>query len=172
MLAPDEQFHAYFKRALSMHERTPTPFLGARTQLCFGERLRRAGERRAAREQLNHALDTFRALGAEPWAAQAEAELSATGATRTPASREHVGRPPHELLTAQELQVAVAVAEGASNKEAAAALFLSPKTIEFHLGQIYRKLGIRSRTQLARMMLAGTEGAGPASLRSGAQPSA
>ena len=154
LTAPDQQFEQHFAHALALHERTPTPFERARTQLCLGERLRRAGERRRAREQFDHAVQTFRRLGAEPWAWHAERELSASGATRTKAPDAHTARPPQELLTAQELQIAIAVSEGQTNKQAAATLFLSPKTIEFHLGHIYRKLDIRSRTQLALKMLA------------------
>lgn len=157
LLAPGDQFEQHFAQALALHERTPTPFERGRTQLCLGERLRRAGERRRAREQLDQALQAFRRLGAQPWASQAERELSAAGATHTRAEDAGIARSPHQLLTAQELQVAIAVGEGKTNKEAAAALFLSPKTIEFHLDHIYRKLGIRTRTQLARKMLAGPQ---------------
>jgi DNA-binding NarL/FixJ family response regulator len=77
----------------------------------------------------------------------AQAELAASGETakrRDPTAA--------EKLTPQELQVALAVARGATNREAAGALFLSPKTVEFHLGHIYRKLGIRSRSQLTRLL--------------------
>ena len=157
LIAADDQFEQHFAKALELHQLTPTPFERARTQLCLGERLRRAGERRRAREQLHHALQTFQRLGAEPWASHAENELSATGATLRRPSGATTARPPQQLLTAQELQVAIAIAEGKTNKEAAAALFLSPKTIEFHLGHIYRKLDIHTRTQLARKMLAGTQ---------------
>ena len=154
LLASGRQFEQHFAHALALHDQTPTPFERARTQLCLGERLRRAGERRRARQQLTEALQTFQRLGAQPWTAQAETELSATGVTY-PRAQAPSARPPHQLLTAQELQVAIAVGEGKTNKQAAAALFLSPKTIEFHLGHIYRKLGIHTRTQLARTMLAG-----------------
>jgi ATP/maltotriose-dependent transcriptional regulator MalT len=159
LLAPSHQFEDHFARALALHQLTPAPFERARTQLCLGERLRRAGERRSARDQLNQALQAFRRLGAQPWAAQAENELSATGATHKPAAQAHTARPPQQLLTSQELQVALAVGEGQTNKQAAAALFLSPKTIEFHLGHIYRKLGIHTRTQLARKILAAPQAA-------------
>jgi DNA-binding CsgD family transcriptional regulator len=153
LLAPGDQFEDHFARALELHQLTPTPFEHARTQLCLGERLRRAGERRRARDQLDQALQTFQRLGAQPWAAQAEGELSATGATHIPAAHVSAAQPPQQLLTAQELQVAIAVGDGKTNKETAAALFLSPKTIEFHLAHIYRKLGIHTRTQLTRKML-------------------
>lgn len=153
LLAPSQQFNQHFARALALHERTPTPFEHARTQLCLGERLRRAGERRRARDQLEQARQTFQRLGAQPWTAQAETELSAAGATHIPAAAAQAALPPRQLLTAQELQVAITVAAGNTNKQAAAALFLSPKTIEFHLAHIYRKLGIHTRTQLACAML-------------------
>ena len=86
-------------------------------------------------------------LGARPWAERARAELRASGQTvRTPEQRSQ------NDLTPQEAQVAAIVADGATNREAAAALLLSGKTIEFHLGNVYRKLGIRSRTELARRL--------------------
>ena len=116
------------------------PFERARTQLAFGRRLHRARRRAEAREHLRAALDGFEQLGAEAWAGQAEAELRAAGARRH--------REPGTALTSQELRVAAAVRLGASNRDIAADLFLSPKTVEFHLRQIYRKLGVRSRTQL------------------------
>ena len=122
------------------------PLVLARTQLVYGERLRRAGRRVDAREQLSEALSTFERLGAAPWAAQARRELQVSGATlrrRDPGAA--------EVLTPQELQVALHVAEGRTNREVGGALFISPKTVELHLSRVYRKLGIRSRTELARM---------------------
>jgi DNA-binding CsgD family transcriptional regulator len=97
--------------------------------------------------ELHGSLETFERLGATPWAERSRAELAATGET----ARRH---DPYaaEQLTPQELQVALIVAQGATNKEAGAALFLSPKTIETHLGRVYRKLGLRSRTQLAPLL--------------------
>jgi DNA-binding CsgD family transcriptional regulator len=141
--APDE----YFDVAVKHLQAVPAPFEIARTHLCRGERLRRAGRRTAARRALQQAIDEFDRLGAQPWTNRARAESRATGANprrrQSPAEREQ--------LTPHELQVAVIVANGASNREAAASLFLSPKTIEFHLGHIYRKLGVRTRTQLAAL---------------------
>jgi len=147
LLATEEQFEADFQRALELHEQTPTPFERARTELCLGERLRRARQRVDAREPLRSALETFERLGAAPWAERARAELAASGET----SRR---RDPYaaEQLTAQELQVALVVARGATNREAGAALFLSPKTIETHLSRVYRKLHVRSRTELAHLL--------------------
>jgi DNA-binding CsgD family transcriptional regulator len=83
--------------------------------------------------------------GAEPWAEQARAELRATGEILSPDTTGSL-----RSLTPQELQVALTVAQGITNREAAAALFLSPKTVEFHLGNTYRKLGNRSRAELVR----------------------
>lgn len=136
----------HFAEALHLHQRLGhQPFERARTQLAYGERLRRDRRRAEARGLLSDALATFEALGASPWAERAREELDASGLrarTRDPALTDR--------LTPRELQVAVAVAGGATNREAAARLFLSEKTIERHLGNVYRKLGLRSRSQLAR----------------------
>jgi DNA-binding CsgD family transcriptional regulator len=142
-----DAFEEHFLRALELHDRVPTPFERARTELCFGEQLRRSRQRVGARPRLAAALETFERLGAEPWAERARAELAATGETLRP--REPLAQ---KELTPQELQVALVVARGATNKEAGAALFLSPKTIETHLGRVYRKLNVRSRTELARLL--------------------
>ena len=150
LLAGDADFEGHFRRSLVLHEVVPSPFSRARTELCYGERLRRVRRRSDAREHLTRALETFRGLGARPWAKKAERELAATG--------ERVERRPSsevEHLTPQELQVALAVAEGATNKEVAATLFISPRTVDAHLNRIYRKLGIRSRAELTRVVLRG-----------------
>jgi DNA-binding CsgD family transcriptional regulator len=143
-----EAFDAHFLRALDLHAAMPTPFERARTQLCFGERLRRAGRRTEARAQLRSAVRTFDRLGAAPWRQRAAAELGV--------SAEHLA--PHdravEHLSPQELQVALLVAEGATNREAAEALFVTTKTVEFHLRNVFRKLSVRSRTDLARLVMA------------------
>jgi DNA-binding CsgD family transcriptional regulator len=139
---------AAFERALEHHEKSRTPFEHARTQLAFGERLRRKKVRVEARDHLRAALDTFERLGAKAWAERTRGELrtgggAAAGATSAPLS---------ELLTPHELQVAMIVARGATNKEVAAQLFVSPKTVEHRLGNIYKKLEVRSRTELARIV--------------------
>lgn len=141
----DSDAEDLFRRALRLHDALPVPFDRARTELCFGERLRRDGRRAQARAHLQTALATFDRLGAAPWAERARRELAATGIRarrRVPETRDQ--------LTAQELQVALLVAAGATNREAAAQLYVSPKTIETHLSRVYRKLGVRSRTELAR----------------------
>jgi DNA-binding CsgD family transcriptional regulator len=146
-LLADEGFEEAFEDALAWHERTPTPFERARTELCLGERRRRARHPSDAREPLRAALETFERLGATPWAERARSELRASGETtrrRDPSAAQQ--------LTPQELQVALMVAQGATNREAGAALFLSPKTIEAHLSRVYRKLNVRSRTELASLL--------------------
>ena len=124
-------------------------FERARTDLCYGERLRRAGRRREGRLHLSAALEVFEATGAVPFAERARSELRASGLA--PRKRDSAVR---ERLTAQELQIALLVAEGKTNRDVAAILFVSPKTVEFHLTRVYRKLDIRSRTELVRRMLA------------------
>ncbi|HUQ22331.1 MAG TPA: AAA family ATPase [Gaiellaceae bacterium] len=119
------------------------PFLLARIRLGAGEQLRREGSRREAREELRAALALFEQLDAEPWSERVRRELRASGET---ARRRQVST--LDELTPQELQIARLVAGGASQKEAAATLYLSPKTIEYHLGKVYRKLGISSGRQL------------------------
>jgi DNA-binding CsgD family transcriptional regulator len=147
LLAPEEELRARFAQALALHDGLPMPFERARTQLVLGERLRRARQRAEAREPLKAALDEFERLGARAWAERARSELRATGQQQ--ARRAETAA---EQLTAHELQIAVLVAQGLTNRETAASLFLSPKTIEYHLGQIYRKLDVRGRSQLARLM--------------------
>ena len=133
-----------FQTALAAHAQAPDAFETARTRLLYGARLRRAGRRVAAREQLRVALDAFTAMDLTAWAQRAADELAATGATARP-RRPLIDEP----LTSQETRVALLVARGLSNREVAAALFLSPKTIEHHLASVFRKRGFRSRTELA-----------------------
>ncbi len=147
-LVAEEEIDAPFERACDLHAGADAPFETARTLLAWGRRLHRARRRTEARERLREAHAAFERLGAEPWAQSALAELQAAGARRTRAVE-------RDELTAQELRVALAVARGATNREVAAELFLSPKTIEFHLRLVYRKLGVRSRTQLARLAAEG-----------------
>jgi ATP/maltotriose-dependent transcriptional regulator MalT len=141
----------WFARAQSAHQQQPMPFEQARTLLCEGEALRRARRPAASRRPLRHALTIFSGLGARPWAARATIELDASGAqagvrydTKTSAL---------DSLSPQELQVARAVGRGLNNVEAAEALFVSRKTVEAHLTRAYRKLGVRSRTELTRLLV-------------------
>lgn len=148
-LSPNEEVFDRFEAALDLHQAEPNAFEQARTELCYGERLRRGRRRRDAREQLRSALQTFERVEAGPWAERARIELRATG--------EHVTqRDPTaaEYLTPQEFQIATLVAEGLTNREVAVRLFLSPKTVEFHLGRVFRKLDIGSRGELIRLFAA------------------
>ncbi|GCD47927.1 helix-turn-helix transcriptional regulator [Streptomyces paromomycinus] len=152
LAASYEAARAAFAAALAAHERTREPFEQARTLLCEAELLRRYRHPAAARAPLASALARFESLGAVPWARRAAGELAATGAPPTaPAAPDGVW----ELLTPQEFQVARAVARGLNNTEAAVSLFVSRKTVEAHLTRVYRKLGVRSRTELTRLMASG-----------------
>ena len=146
LLAPDDAFEREFAAALSWHAQACRPFELARTQLCFGERLRRAKRRAMAREQLQAARTIFISLGATPWEERCRAEIAASGLRLAPADRSAA-----DLLTPQELQVALAVAVGATNREAASRLYIAPKTVEYHLRHIYDKLGT-SRKELGERL--------------------
>lgn len=120
----------------------------ARTRLLHGEWLRRAGLRREAREELREAHDLLSAMGADGFAARAAAELRATGEHPRKRSASTA-----DTLTAQELRIARLIATGTTTKEAAAELFLSPRTIDAHLRNIFSKLSITSRRQLRDLQL-------------------
>ena len=146
LLGSADDFEAHFREALGHHRRSRQPFEEARTLLLLGERRRREGRRRDARDPLRSALVAFEELGAGPWIARAQAELRATGeAVRA----RRVGS---NELTPQEDRIALMIADGATNREAATKLFLSVKTVEYHLTKVYAKLGARSRTHLARLL--------------------
>ncbi|MDT0528099.1 LuxR C-terminal-related transcriptional regulator [Micromonospora sp. DSM 115977] len=136
-----------FRTALRLHPADAGAFERARTELLLGRELRRSRRPRAAREHLHAAREAFTLLGAATWAEQATTELRAAG--------ESVG-PPEEsaarLLTGQQLRIARLVAEGATNREIAARMFLSTRTVDHHLRNIFHRLNIRSRTQLARAL--------------------
>jgi len=129
-----------FERALAEHTRVANPFERARTLLAFGATQRRAKKKSAARTTLGEALSAFETLGATLWAGRTHAELKSIGG-RAPSTGE---------LTPAEERVAALVAEGHTNREVAALLFVTDHTVEFHLSRIYRKLGVRSRAELAR----------------------
>jgi DNA-binding CsgD family transcriptional regulator len=148
VLAPGDEMEEWFDKALALHARTPDVFEAARTRLAYGAALRRTRRRVRAREELRAALQAFEALGAAPWADQASAELAATGETARRRDASTL-----DDLTPQELQIARLLAGGKTTREAAAAVFLSPKTVEYHLRNVYRKLGIASREELARVPL-------------------
>jgi ATP/maltotriose-dependent transcriptional regulator MalT len=147
LLCEGDQATRHHKDAVARRESAP-PFDMARINLLYGEHLRRERQRTQARIPLREALESFERLGAVSWAERARGELRATGEV----SRK---RDPSTIdqLTPQELQVARLVSEGLSNKDVAAQLFLSPRTIDSHLRNVFSKLGVTSRTQLARLPL-------------------
>ncbi|HET6561511.1 MAG TPA: AAA family ATPase [Marmoricola sp.] len=137
-----------FRQALEWHARSPRVPARARTLLALGEHLRRHRRRSDARAPLREALETFETLGAGFWAERARQELRASGET----ARRGVNLVATDL-TAQETQIAGLVRQGLSNKDVAARLFISPRTVDFHLRNVYAKLGITSRTELAARAL-------------------
>ncbi|MEU6742623.1 ATP-binding protein [Streptosporangium sandarakinum] len=144
MLAPRDEVEEHYGTALTLHARGGRPFEQARTQLLYGEWLRRARRRADAGVQLRAALDAFTTLGAVPWAERTRAELAAAGAYAA------VSQPrAAAVLTPQELQVVRLAATGATNRQIGAHLFLSPRTVGFHLYKAYPKLGVSSRAELA-----------------------
>ncbi len=134
-----EQALALLGQAVDEHERVGDPFGRARALLGLGVVRRRARQKRPARLPIEEALEAFAHVGAAEWADRARAELGRVG-----------GRRRAEGLTAAERRVATLVAEGLTNQEVAAALFLSERTVASHLTHVYAKLGVRSRTELAR----------------------
>jgi len=151
VLADGHEATSLYESALAMRE-DARPFDFARIRLLYGEHLRRERRRSDARVHLRAALQTFEHAGLQPWAERARAELRASGETTRARDPSTVSQ-----LTPQELQVARLVSQGLANKEVAAQLFLSPRTVEAHLRSVYAKLEITSRTQLARLQLGGDE---------------
>jgi len=150
LLGPEEEVDANLAAALAAHAEPAMPFEAARTRLAVGERLRRARRRADARPLLTEARDTFAAAGARSWAERAASELAAAGAPAgDPATPAGSDSAPINALTSRERDVCELVAAGRTNREVAATLFLSPRTVEHHLRSAYRKLGVRSRTELA-----------------------
>ena len=147
-LVAERDFAADYDEALRHHADTPDVFERGRTQLYYGERLRRARRRVDARKHLREALKAFDQLGASPWAERALAELQASGETARVRDDRY-----RRQLTPQELQVALTLAEGATTREAAARLYLSPKTVEYHLRHVYDKLEVRTRDELRAAVL-------------------
>jgi DNA-binding CsgD family transcriptional regulator len=147
LLAPEGESGQHFEAALVLHARTPDSFEAGRTHLAYGARLRRERQRLRARDHLRAAAEIFDRLGAAPWSEMARAELAATGET---ARRRDITT--LSDLTPQELQIALSLADGRTTRETAAALFLSPKTVEYHLRNVYRKLSVGSRSELKSAM--------------------
>jgi ATP/maltotriose-dependent transcriptional regulator MalT len=148
LLAPDAEAERLYAAALEAHRREDRPFERARTQSLYGEWLRRARRKTEARTQLRAALEIFDRLGAEPWSGRVATELRATGVT-TPQSR---GPGALGRLTPQELQIVRLAAQGLSNRDIAAQLFLSQRTVGYHLYKAYPKLGVAARSELPGLL--------------------
>jgi len=145
LAAADRKFEAAFtafERSLALDPTGRFPLERARTLLCLGTARRQAGQKRAAREALEQALVILEQLGAPPWAEKARAELRRISGRR----------PPGATLTEMEERAASLAATGLANKEIAAALVVSEHTVEAYLTRAYRKLGVRTRTQLGRRL--------------------
>jgi DNA-binding CsgD family transcriptional regulator len=146
LLAGDDTAGALYEQALALHREaaTPPPHV-ARTHLLYGEWLRRTRQRSRSREHLRTAMEMYERLGANPWAARARTELRASGETLQRRDDSAGAR-----LTPQELRIAQSVVAGQSTKDIAALLFLSPRTVEYHIYKIFPKLGVTNRAQLVR----------------------
>ncbi|MGW4541010.1 LuxR C-terminal-related transcriptional regulator [Streptomyces chartreusis] len=150
LLAPGEDAVDHYRTALDLHSRGTRDFERARTELLFGSALRRLRRRTEARDRLHSALEAFDSFGAPHCAAQARTELRALG---TPAAPPRTAPDsPTTTLTAQQLLVARMAADGATNREIAVRLALSPRTIDHHLRGVFTRLGIRSRIELVRLL--------------------
>ncbi|WP_164704508.1 ATP-binding protein [Blastococcus litoris] len=148
LMAEGQDAAGHFEAALAAHAKSLRMPDRARTELAYGEHLRRARRRVDAREHLRSALALFEELGAIPWAERAAQELRASGET---ARRRDVSTATD--LTAQERQVAGLVRQGLSNRDVAAQLFVSPRTVDFHLRNVFSKLGVASRAELTALSL-------------------
>jgi DNA-binding CsgD family transcriptional regulator len=149
LVGPADAAERHFARAVGLDGAGGRPFEHARTRLLYGEWLRRHRRRTEARTQLRAAVEGFERLTAAPWADRARNELRATGEAAAPSVRvDPLGR-----LTAQELQVVRLAATGATNRDIAGRLFLSPRTVGYHLYKAYPKLGISSRRELTALHL-------------------
>jgi DNA-binding CsgD family transcriptional regulator len=148
-MASDALDKQLFEKALAVPLAERWPFTRSRMQLAYGERLRRDHQPAKARDHLAAALDTFELLRAAPWAERARSELRAAGVGTS-----HTSRPLARglMLTTQEQEIALLASEGLSNKEIAARLYLSPRTVGAHLYRIFPKLGITSRSALRRAL--------------------
>ena len=153
LLADGDEADQHYLEAIRVSESRAVPFETARLRLLFGEHLRRTRRRLGSREQIRPTLMVFDAVGTAPFADRARAELRAAGEGARRATR--ADRSTMAALTPQERQVALHASEGATNKEIAALLFISRRTVEHHLTHAFDKLGVRSRVELVRTLADG-----------------
>ncbi|MFD9846229.1 helix-turn-helix transcriptional regulator [Streptomyces parvus] len=151
LLAPADEADARYAEALAHHEEAGGDFEQARTHLLYGQWLRRRRRTREARGPLRDALVGFQRCSARAWAERAAGELRAAGEP-VPAPRRDTAGGPLARLTPQQQRIARCVAEGATNREVASRLSLSPRTVDHHLRNVFAALAIRSRTELARLL--------------------
>ncbi|MEV4262455.1 AAA family ATPase [Kribbella sp. NPDC049584] len=144
-----EAVEEWFAAAVDLHQGTSQSFEHARTCLLYGEWLRRGRRRTDARTQLRAALELFERLNAKPWVIRARTELRASGETESVRTR---SADPLRRLTSQEVQVVRLAAQGLSNRAIGARLFLSPRTIGYHLYKAYPKLNVANRAQLTQLL--------------------
>ncbi|GAA0242652.1 LuxR family transcriptional regulator [Cryptosporangium japonicum] len=147
LLSDDDRAEAHYQESIAQLSTTRARLEIARSQLLFGEWLRRRGRRGDARRYLREAHQTFHALGSAGFAGRAARELQATGDATIRAAESG-----HPSLTAQEAQVAALAGAGLTNPEIGARLFISPRTVQYHLRKVFLKLGITSRAQLAQAL--------------------
>jgi DNA-binding CsgD family transcriptional regulator len=152
LLGDEADAEAAFRAALKLHAEQPRPWEQARTELLYGEWLRRGRRKADARGPLRSALQTFEQLGAAPWAARARTELGASGGATPQGQARGPARGPLAVLTPQESQIVRLAAQGLSNRDIAAQLFLSSRTVGYHLYKAYPKLGVASRAELADLV--------------------
>jgi DNA-binding CsgD family transcriptional regulator len=150
LLADADAAIDHFTAALDQDHSAQRPFERARNQLALGEAMRRQRRRSEARSHLRNALEVFEKLGTAPWAERARAELRASGETARKRDPETV-----EQLTPQEVRIALYASSGVSNPDIAAKLFLSRRTVEYHLHKVFTKLGVTSRAELTTVDLRG-----------------
>ena len=147
LLSESDVADAHYCESITHLSRTRVRLELARTHLLYGEWLRRERRRIDAREHLRTAFEAFTSMGAEAFARRAERELLATGEHARKRTIDTLGD-----LTPQEAQISRLAAQGHSNKEIAAQLYISPSTVEYHLHKVFRKFGVKSRTQLAHRL--------------------
>ncbi|MGW3804980.1 helix-turn-helix transcriptional regulator, partial [Streptomyces clavifer] len=150
LLAPPDEAAAHYEAALAHHDRAGGDFERARTQLLHGQSLRRRRRTREARGPLRDALVAFERCSARAWADRAGGELRAAGEAVDVPDQGAAG--PLAGLTPQQQRIARCVAEGATNREVALRLSVSPRTVDHHLRNVFAALGVRSRTELARLL--------------------
>jgi DNA-binding CsgD family transcriptional regulator len=147
LLSADTVADSLYRKAIEYLNRTRARVDLARAHLVYGEWLRRQKRRLDAREHLRIAHELFTAMGLEGFAERTGRELKATGGTPT-----STGRQPNARMTPQEAQIARLAREGLSNAEIGSRLFISPRTVEYHLAKVYQKLGITSRVALPQIL--------------------